>query len=71
VLVFAHGGVINAYAAEVLGLTRDFFFPCANTSITLVRIAGRTRVLYMLNDVAHLKLGEQPDMPPIDTSTPA
>ncbi|HLI87153.1 MAG TPA: histidine phosphatase family protein [Ktedonobacteraceae bacterium] len=54
VLIFAHGGVINAYAAAVLGLQREFFFPCANTSITVVRVSGDTRVLYVLNDIAHL-----------------
>lgn len=56
VLVFAHGGVINAYAAEVLGMQRDFFFPCANTSLTIVRARSDHRVLYVMNDVAHLKL---------------
>ncbi len=71
VLVFAHGGVINAYAAEVLGLQRDFFFPCANTSITLVRVSGTMRVVYMLNDVAHLKFGEQSDARSTGTSAPA
>jgi len=55
VLVFAHGGVINAYAADVLGLEKDFFFPCANTSITIVRAAGPHRVLYVMNDVAHVR----------------
>ncbi|HLX57794.1 MAG TPA: histidine phosphatase family protein [Ktedonobacteraceae bacterium] len=55
VLAFAHGGVINAYAAEVLGLERDFFFPAANTSITVVRVAGKQRVLYILNDVGHIR----------------
>lgn len=55
VLVFAHGGVINAYAAEVLGLEKEFFFPCANTSITIVRVHNSTRVLYTLNDIAHLQ----------------
>ena len=55
VLVFAHGGVINAYAADVLGLEKDFFFPCANTSITIVRAAGPHRVLYVMNDVAHIR----------------
>jgi probable phosphoglycerate mutase len=54
VLVFSHGGVVNAYAAEVLGLEKDFFFPAANTSITIVRAAGRHRVLYVLNDLGHL-----------------
>jgi probable phosphoglycerate mutase len=60
VIAFAHGGVINAYAAEVLGLERDFFFPAANTSITVVRVgqqesAARRRVLFALNDIAHLQ----------------
>lgn len=54
ILVFAHGGVINAYVAEVLGMEKDFFFPCANTSLTIVRASGSTRVLYTLNDIAHL-----------------
>ncbi len=56
VLVFAHGGTINAYASEAIGLQRDFFFPCANTSITLLRANGNHRVIFVLNDVAHLKL---------------
>jgi broad specificity phosphatase PhoE len=54
VLAFAHGGVINAYVAETLGLQKDFFFPAANTSITVVRAAGKHRVLYILNDVGHI-----------------
>lgn len=56
VLVFAHGGTINAYASEAIGLERDFFFPCANTSITMLHVNGRQRVVFVLNDVAHLKL---------------
>jgi probable phosphoglycerate mutase len=58
VAIFSHGGVINAYAAEVLGLEKDFFFPSANTSLTLVRVSGSKRVLYFLNDVTHLRFGE-------------
>src|SRR6266571_2058980 len=54
VLVFAHGGVVNAYAAEVLGLERDFFYPAANTAISVVRVAGTHRVLFTLNDLGHL-----------------
>jgi probable phosphoglycerate mutase len=54
ILVFAHGGVVNAYVAEVLGLERDFFFPAANTSITMVRVNAERRVLYTLNDAGHL-----------------
>ncbi|GAC1393869.1 MAG: histidine phosphatase family protein [Ktedonobacteraceae bacterium] len=56
VLVFAHGGTINAYASEAIGLQRDFFFPCANTSITMLHVNGSQRVVFVLNDVAHLKL---------------
>jgi len=56
VLVFAHGGTINAYASEAIGLERDFFFPCANTSITMLHVNGSHRVVFVLNDVAHLKL---------------
>jgi probable phosphoglycerate mutase len=54
VLVFAHGGVVNAYAAEVLGLEREFFYPAGNTAISVVRVAGTRRVLFTLNDLAHL-----------------
>ncbi len=56
VLVFAHGGTINAYASEAIGLERDFFFPCANTSITMLHVNGSHRVVFTLNDVGHLKL---------------
>ena len=56
VIIFAHGGVINAYAAEALDLDRDFFFPCANTSITVIRANKINRVIYVLNDIAHLKI---------------
>jgi broad specificity phosphatase PhoE len=55
VIAFAHGGVVNAYVAEVLGLEKDFFFPAANTSITVVRVSGKHRVLFVLNDLAHVK----------------
>jgi 2,3-bisphosphoglycerate-dependent phosphoglycerate mutase len=55
VLAFAHGGVINAYVAEVLALQKDFFFPAANASITVVRASGKHRVLYILNDIGHIK----------------
>ncbi|MBA2680759.1 MAG: histidine phosphatase family protein [Ktedonobacteraceae bacterium] len=58
VIVFCHGGVINAYAAEVLGLDKEFFFPTVNTSITIIRATTERRVLYVLNDVAHLRMDQ-------------
>ena len=54
IIAFSHGGVINAYIAEVLGLEKDFFFPAANTSISIVRASARRRVLYVLNDIGHI-----------------
>jgi broad specificity phosphatase PhoE len=54
ILAIAHGGVINAYIAEVLRLKKDFFFPAANTSITIVRASEKHRVLYVLNDIGHI-----------------
>lgn len=55
VALFAHGGVINAYLAMVLGLERDYFFPSVNTSISVVWVKGERRVLLGLNDVCHLR----------------
>jgi len=46
--------VINADVAEALGLEKDFFFPAANTSISVLRVNSERRVLYVLNDLAHL-----------------
>jgi broad specificity phosphatase PhoE len=55
VAVFAHGGVINAYFADLLGLERDYFFPAANTSVSVARILGEQRLLMALNDISHLR----------------
>jgi broad specificity phosphatase PhoE len=52
--IFSHAALINAYLAAMLGISRDFFFPCANTSISTVRLKGERRLLIALNDVAHL-----------------
>ncbi len=54
IAVFSHGGVINAYLAITLGLERDFFFPVANTSISVVRVQANRRVVMSVNDVCHL-----------------
>ncbi len=55
VAIFSHGGAINVYFAEVLGIARDFFYPIPNTSVNVVRVAGNRRYLLALNDVAHLR----------------
>lgn len=55
IAVFAHGGVINVYAAVVLGLERDFFMPVPNTAISRFRAQGGRRMLVALNDTCHLR----------------
>ena len=55
ICVFVHGGVINVYAAETLGLERDFFMPIANASVSVIRVLGVRRMLVTLNDMSHLR----------------
>lgn len=53
--IVSHGGVINIYVADLLGIEREFFFPITNTSITIVRVAPGKKVLVALNDICHLR----------------
>jgi broad specificity phosphatase PhoE len=52
---FSHAGAINMYVAAALGMERDYFFPAANTSISIVRVKGERRVVLALNDICHLR----------------
>jgi broad specificity phosphatase PhoE len=54
VVVVAHGGVINAYCGEVLGVPSAMFFLPENTSINSVVVDGDRRTVRFLNDIAHL-----------------
>ena len=54
VAVITHAGVIQTYVSHVLGLERDFVFYPFNASITSIRALGDRRVIWRLNDVAHL-----------------
>ena len=53
-LLFAHGGVINAYCGELLGLAQEMFFLPENTSVNSVDVDGSVRTVRFLNDVLHL-----------------
>lgn len=55
VALVSHAGAINAYFAAILGLQRDYFFPTANTSISVVRVKGSSTLIMALNDIAHLR----------------
>ncbi|MBI1885936.1 MAG: histidine phosphatase family protein [Chloroflexi bacterium] len=54
VAVVAHAGVIQTYVSVVLGLPQDFIFYPFNASITSIRALGDKRIIWRLNDVAHL-----------------
>lgn len=54
VAITCHGGVIQTYVAIVLGLTTDFPFYAFNASVTSIRAHRDRRVLWRLNDLAHL-----------------
>lgn len=56
VAVICHGGVVNAYAAHVLGLRDPLFFLPAYTSITRVLAsASGQRSIGSLNETAHVR----------------
>jgi probable phosphoglycerate mutase len=55
VALVSHAGAINAYFAAILGLQRDYFFPTANTAISVVRVKGANSLIMALNDIAHLR----------------
>ena len=54
VAVVCHGGVINAYLAELFGLESSFFCTIENTSVTVVRAGPHGRVVVAVNDCHHL-----------------
>lgn len=54
VAITCHGGVIQTYVAMVLGLRTDFPFYAFNASVTSIRGYEDRRVLWRLNDLAHL-----------------
>jgi broad specificity phosphatase PhoE len=56
IAVVCHGGVINAYLAQLLGIGADMFFLPAHASVSVVRASldGR-RVVESLNDRHHLE----------------
>ncbi len=60
---FEHGGTINTFVAAALGLERDFFFPVANTAISVVRLKAGQRIVLSLNDVCHLREAGLLDIP--------
>jgi broad specificity phosphatase PhoE len=55
VAVACHGGVINAYLAETLGVSMDMFFRPSHASVHRIRFKGSLRVVDSLNEVTFLR----------------
>lgn len=56
VAVVCHGGVVNAYAGHVLGITDPIFFLPAYTSISRILAASSgERSIATLNEAAHIR----------------
>ena len=59
VAVACHGGVINAYLADILATTVDMFFRPAHTAVSVVRAAiGGRRAIESIGDTSHLTATE-------------
>jgi len=54
VAVVTHGAAIMTYVSHVLGLDADFVFYPFNAGITSIRARDDHRVIWRLNDIAHL-----------------
>jgi broad specificity phosphatase PhoE len=61
VVVACHGGVINAYVAQMIGAVRDMLFRVAHTGITVLLAHESRRVLVTANDTGHL-VGTEPPL---------
>lgn len=65
VAVFCHGGVINCWAAHVLGLEPRLFLDAMYTSVNRFLAAGDgARSIASLNEFAHLRERPSPTEPP-------
>ena len=55
VVVACHGGVINTYLADLLGLSMDMFYRPVHASVHRVRFKGTIRVIDSLNEQTFLR----------------
>ena len=58
VAIFSHGGVINVFFAELLGLENDMFFPIHNTSVSVARYQAGQACIVSLNGIPHLQAAQ-------------
>lgn len=54
IAVVVHGGVINAFIAHALGMSRTMWMVTENTSISIVNVGTETSSVVTVNDCQHL-----------------
>ena len=54
IVVACHGGVINTYLAELLGIDRDFWFRTAHCSVNRLLVGHGRQAVWNLNETHHL-----------------
>ena len=55
VVIASHGGTINAYLGDILGVRDDMFFNPAHASISRVLVKHDRRVVSTINELQHLR----------------
>lgn len=58
IVIACHGGVINGYIAQHLGIDRDFWFRAAHCSVHRMHALGERRVVWNLNEIHHLSAAD-------------
>ncbi len=54
IVVACHGGVINTYLAELLGIDRDFWYRTAHCSVNRLLVGDSRQAVWNLNETHHL-----------------
>jgi broad specificity phosphatase PhoE len=57
IVLVSHGGVINAFLGDILGIEEDMFFLPNHCSISTVAIKGDVRRVHSINERQHLHVG--------------
>ncbi len=57
IVLVSHGGVINAFLSDILGIDEDMFFLPNHCSISTVWVKGDVRRVHSVNERQHLHVG--------------
>lgn len=54
VVIACHGGVINTFVAQLLGIERDFWFRTAHCAVNRILVGDGRLAIWNLNETSHL-----------------